>query len=156
MTHRDANLLHPAAREKFGNLLVELHQAYHLNKVTVYFKMFETYRTPVRQQRLYEQGRSEPGKVVTNARAWESAHQYGLAADFVPYLEPDIARGRGLKPGWNWELATESDWAYLSSAATRNGLRSPLPWDRPHVEDYMWTAFKEIIDWRTGKKLQPT
>lgn len=46
-------------------------------------EIFETYRTPFRQQELYEQGRTKPGRIVTKAQAGYSWHNYGLAIDVV-------------------------------------------------------------------------
>ncbi len=43
-----------------------------------------TLRTHAEQQSLYEQGRTKPGKIVTNAQAGFSYHNYGVALDFVP------------------------------------------------------------------------
>lgn len=34
------------------------------------------------QDRLYEQGRTRPGKIVTNAKGGQSNHNFGLAVDF--------------------------------------------------------------------------
>jgi len=45
-----------------------------------------TLRPGAEQDALYAIGRSKPGKVVTNARAGESWHQFGCAADFVPLV----------------------------------------------------------------------
>lgn len=45
--------------------------------------IFEGYRSPDRQDWLWEQGRVRPGKIITGAKAWQSWHQYGLAADVV-------------------------------------------------------------------------
>ena len=36
------------------------------------------------QDSLYAQGRTKPGKKVTNARAGQSMHNYGYALDFAP------------------------------------------------------------------------
>ncbi|WP_214776892.1 M15 family metallopeptidase [Exiguobacterium sp. s22] len=41
------------------------------------------YRSAKEQNALYAQGRSKPGQVVTNAKAGQSYHNYGLAVDFV-------------------------------------------------------------------------
>jgi len=41
------------------------------------------YRSADEQNRLYEQGRTTEGNIVTNARAGESYHNYGLAIDFA-------------------------------------------------------------------------
>lgn len=42
-----------------------------------------TLRTVKEQDDLYEQGRTKPGQVVTNARGLTSYHNYGLALDVV-------------------------------------------------------------------------
>lgn len=47
------------------------------------FFITDGYRSEEEQTRLYAQGRSLPGKVVTNARAGQSAHNYGLAVDMA-------------------------------------------------------------------------
>jgi len=46
-------------------------------------RMVEGYRSPERQTTLYNQGRVTPGAIVTNAKAGESFHQYGIAVDLV-------------------------------------------------------------------------
>lgn len=43
-------------------------------------------RTAAQQNALYAQGRTAPGHVVTNAKAGQSMHNYGLAVDIVPYI----------------------------------------------------------------------
>lgn len=45
-----------------------------------------TYRDKESQAALYAQGRSKPGKKVTNAKAGQSFHNYRLAFDFVPVV----------------------------------------------------------------------
>lgn len=45
-----------------------------------------TYRDNESQAALYAQGRTTPGKIVTNARAGESFHNYHCAFDFVPIV----------------------------------------------------------------------
>lgn len=52
-----------------------------------------TYRSPEEQNGLYAQGRSKPGKVVTNARGGESWHNHRCAFDFVPLVAG--------KPAWS-------------------------------------------------------
>lgn len=41
------------------------------------------FRSINEQNRLYAQGRTEPGKIVTNAKGGESLHNFGLAIDFA-------------------------------------------------------------------------
>lgn len=60
--------------------------------------IFETYRTPTRQNELYAQGRTAPGSIVTSAQAWASWHQYGLACDIA------VRSDDGL---WSWDFDKE-------------------------------------------------
>ena len=50
----------------------------------------ETLRTVKEQDALYEQGRTKPGPIVTNAKgsSYSSQHQWGIAFDF--FLKMDI------------------------------------------------------------------
>lgn len=42
----------------------------------------ETLRTQTEQEALYAKGRTEPGKIVTNCRGYQSPHCWGVAFDF--------------------------------------------------------------------------
>lgn len=57
-----------------------------------------TLRSEAEQAELYTHGRTAPGAIVTNARPGQSAHNYGLALDFVPLLHgrPQWAAGNAL------------------------------------------------------------
>lgn len=48
----------------------------------IYVQISSGYRSNAEQQKLYNQGRTTPGKIVTNARPGQSVHNYGLAIDF--------------------------------------------------------------------------
>lgn len=48
--------------------------------ITSTFRDFES------QNDLYAQGRTKPGKIVTNAKAGQSYHNYRLAFDFCPIV----------------------------------------------------------------------
>ena len=45
-----------------------------------------TYRDAESQAALYAQGRSMPGRIVTNAQAGQSFHNWKVAFDFVPLV----------------------------------------------------------------------
>tara|TARA_R110002126_G_scaffold43555_24_gene124965 strand:+ start:5158 stop:5925 length:768 start_codon:yes stop_codon:yes gene_type:complete len=111
--------LHPVFREKAGSLLQEC------AKAELPFKLFEGYRSPERQLDLYQQGRTAPGAIVTRANAWQSYHQYGVAADFVLFTN-----GR-----WSWADSGEfkNHWKKLHQLATKVGLE-PLSWELPHLQ----------------------
>lgn len=84
----DPNLLCPYMLVPLEHALVEL------AKQGVNIQIFEGFRSSERQRILYEQGRTAPGRVVTNARPWFSFHQYGLAIDLVFKDE---------KGKWTWD-----------------------------------------------------
>lgn len=52
-----------------------------------------TYRTPQEQAALYAQGRTAPGKKVTNAKPGQSFHEYRVALDLYPLIngKPDFS-----------------------------------------------------------------
>jgi peptidoglycan L-alanyl-D-glutamate endopeptidase CwlK len=89
------------------------------------FRLFEGYRSPQRQQYLWEQGRVRAGAKVTNARPWESLHQYGLAADLVLF--------ENAKWSWDDKGAKARWWARLKEIGTAEGLQ-PISWEAPHLE----------------------
>lgn len=68
------------------------------------------FRTYAEQDSLFAQGRTTPGKIVTNAKGGESAHNFGLAVDFYAgswdppkyWLLGKMANARGLVWGGDW------------------------------------------------------
>jgi peptidoglycan L-alanyl-D-glutamate endopeptidase CwlK len=101
------------------------------------FRPFEGFRTPERQDWLYQQGRSRPGAIVTKARAWESYHQYGLAVDMVLHIDG----------AWSWDVAGSrlAQWNRMISLAQAQGLE-PLTWELPHLQ----LAGLRLADLRAG------
>jgi peptidoglycan L-alanyl-D-glutamate endopeptidase CwlK len=66
-------------------------------------------RTAAEQNALYAQGRNgTPGHIVTNAKAGQSMHNYGLAVDVVPYLS-------GQSGALNWHADTPQFQAIVSA-----------------------------------------
>jgi len=115
----DPKKLHPEMRKKVKALLKKL------GDENIPFKMFEGYRTPQRQAWLYAQGRTRPGGRVTKAQAWQSLHQYGVAADFVLFLDGN----------WSWSTAGAHGtwWERLHELGVEVGLK-PLSWEKPHLQ----------------------
>ena len=70
-----------------------------------------TLRTMAEQAALYAQGRTAPGAVVTRAKPGQSAHQYGLALDFVPMVNG--------KPDWNGQHPI---WHEIGDLALAHGM----------------------------------
>jgi peptidoglycan LD-endopeptidase CwlK len=82
--------------------------------------VFEANRTTARQAALYAQGRTEPGPVVTRARAGFSWHQYGVAADLVF----DGAPEEGVQWSWDGDYVGEKkgDYERLGAIMQMAGL----------------------------------
>ncbi len=129
--NNNLDFLHPACRGAVKNVLADLKAAQHD------FEIFEAFRSPQRQRYLYAKGRTTAGPKVTNAKAWSSYHQYGLAADFV--LKVDGA--------WSWKTGGKyaAAWRDLHAIGRRHGLE-PLSWEMPHLQ----LANLKIEDLRQG------
>ena len=76
------------------------------------------YRSHKEQADIYAQGRTRPGKKVTNARPGFSAHNWGIAVDVVA----DVSQRRGLQPSWAPELYLK-----LHKAALQHGIQAGVP-----------------------------
>lgn len=90
-----------------------------------------TLRTHAEQDALYAIGRTKVGRKVTNAKAGQSAHNFGLALDFVPLVNG--------KPEWR---GTHPHWQVAGKLAEKYGLEWAGNWTRfrefPHVQVPNW------------------
>ena len=75
-----------------------------------------TLRTYDEQDALYEQGRTEPGKIVTNSRGGFSYHNWGLALDVA--FEQDGSQ----HPTWSTAGSDIDDWRLLGSMGEAIGF----------------------------------
>lgn len=115
----DSSHLHPAIRSLLPELDARLFNA------GIPLQLYEGARSPFRQAELYAKGRGNgtPGKTVTRARAWESAHQHGCAVDYVFKVS-------GV---WTWAEPERGQWQKFQAIAEELGLR-PLSFEKPHLE----------------------
>ena len=101
-------------------------------------------RTIKEQDKLYEQGRTTAGEIVTKAKGGQSAHNFGLAADLCPVNPVD---------GSLWWSAPDDIWHVISCLAEERGfLESGYDWkfkDSPHLEAKDWKKTQAL--WREGK-----
>jgi peptidoglycan LD-endopeptidase CwlK len=125
---RDLDELHPVVRAKVKAVLTDI------KKAKLSFEVFEAYRIPERQRKLFNQGG------VTKADAWQSYHQYGMAVDIV------------LKENgqWSWETGGGrlALWEQMNAIGRSHGLE-PLSWEKPHLQ----LADTSIADLRAGRFL---
>ena len=112
--------LHPAMKPLAVKLLQEA------RKQGINLRITSGLRTETEQQALYDQGRTRPGKIVTNAKPWQSYHNYGLAIDVVPMNAAN-------QPVWN-----SKDWNKIGQIGKSIGLRWGGDFknlvDKPHFE----------------------
>lgn len=97
-----------------------------------------TLRSEAEQALLYSQGRTAPGRIVTNAKPGFSAHNYGLALDIVPMVNG--------KPDWNGEDAV---WGLVGAIGQQAGLQwlgapgSPFL-EKPHFQHPNWRTLAQL------------
>lgn len=127
--------LHPKARQHFQMMEIRLAEAFEAGATKTLFKPFEGYRPPERQLVLLT-------RKTTKAGPWQSAHNYGLAVDFVA-KSSRLETGAVHNHGWSW--ADHHDWDCVREVATNLGLQNTLKWDRPHVEHPIWIAVRSHL-----------
>lgn len=97
-------LLHPKVRQE----VLEAY-TYVNNKLLgkgVRLRFAYTLRSIDEQNVLYAQGRTKPGKIVTNAKGGQSIHNYGLAFDIVLLYDKD---GNGSFETASWDINADFD-----------------------------------------------
>ncbi|ESU71115.1 peptidase [Geobacillus thermopakistaniensis] len=99
-------------------------------------------RTIEEQNELYAQGRTKPGKIVTNAKGGYSYHNFGLAFDFA-LLNPDGS------VSWN----VDDKWKRVAQIGKSLDLEWGGDWkdfkDYPH---FQYTFGLSLADLRAGKR----
>ena len=128
------NLLKP----KVKALALELQKSAKENGIEIIFTC--TVRTRDKQDKLYAQGRTAPGKIVTKAKGGESMHNYGVAFDICPVINK--------KATWNNPA--------LFNKVGKIGMAIGLEWggewkgfiDKPH---FQYTAGYDLDDFKADK-----
>ncbi|MCA0971944.1 M15 family metallopeptidase [Halobacillus litoralis] len=139
-------MLHPLV-EKYKDDLVAQAEQKGIDVVIT-----EGHRTEERQKKLYAQGRSTEGNIVTYAKAGESYHNYGLAIDFA-------LRTEGGDVVWDTQRDDngngKADWLEVARIAKDMGFEWGGDWtnfkDYPHLQmDFGLT----IRDLKRGERPQ--
>ena len=102
-----------------------------------------TYRDAESQNALYAQGRTAPGKKVTNAKGGQSYHNWKVAFDFCP-----IVNG---KPNWN-DVALYTKCGEIAKSV---GLEWAGRWtgNMKEMAHCQFTGGLRIADFQQGKTL---
>jgi peptidoglycan L-alanyl-D-glutamate endopeptidase CwlK len=130
-------LLHPKLRDEAKAIYAEICTALTGRAMC---RFAYTLRTFAEQNILYAQGRTSPGKVVTNAKGGQSFHNYGLAVDIVLLVDKDK---NGSYESASWETTVDFDgdgkfdWQEVVAIFKRYGWAWGGDWkfsDMPHFE----------------------
>ena len=102
-----------------------------------------TYRDNESQNALYAQGRTTPGKIVTNAKAGQSFHNFRCAVDVVPLVAG--------KPRWD---VKDEVWQKIGKLGKAAGLEWAGDWKRfreyPH---FQYTGGFALAQLQQGAKI---
>ena len=106
-----------------------------------------TYRDAESQNELYAQGRTKPGRKVTNAKAGQSWHNWRVAFDVVPL--------RNGKPVWGTTGEDLKLWQRVGAIGKRCGLEWAGDWrtfrEFPH---FQYTGGLTLAQFQAGATLK--
>ena len=152
------NSLHPRIRQEVHDLIEKVEAKMPGAAV----RIVQGLRTFAEQDALYAQGRTKPGKIVTNSKAGQSYHEYGLALDFA--LLYDIAGdGKYTTMSWNtlkdFDKDGEADWMEVVDVFEEAGYvwggRFHSIRDNPHIEKTFGLTWKQMLDKYNKKDFIP-
>ncbi len=114
-----------------------------------------TYRSVKEQNDIYAQGRTKPGKIVTNAKGGSSYHNYGLAIDIVLILDKN-GDGKYETASWDTKLDFDSDgksdWQEVVAIFKSYGWEWGGDWkfvDAPHFQKTFGYSIKQLQTTKT-------
>jgi len=117
--------LHPKIRNRVRQFINSMYRKGIKLRITSGFRTFEE------QDELYAQGRTKPGKIVTQSKGGESVHNYCLAFDVVD-----------TEKGYN------TDWNLIGKTGKEFGFEWGGDWisfiDRPHFQDKFGLSTSEM------------
>ncbi|MBS1735141.1 MAG: M15 family metallopeptidase [Bacteroidetes bacterium] len=105
------------------------------NRFGIDLRVTDGFRTVEQQDKLYAQGRTTTGKIVTKARGGYSNHNFGLAIDVVPFENGKL----------NWGT---KNYPVIGLIGESRGLEWGHRWksidDRPHFQNLQGKTLKEL------------
>jgi len=97
----------------------------------------ESFRSFAESNALYQQGRTKPGSIVTNAGAGSSFHNYGLAIDFC-----NLVNGKMV-----WEV--DDNWMIVVNIFKKHGWEWGGDWkslkDYPHLQKTFGYTWQQLL-----------
>ena len=137
---RSISDLHPVVAKKVQSFI----DACHAQGIDLL--LTSTFRDMESQAALYAQGRTAPGKIVTNAKGGQSWHNYRLAFDVVPL--------RNGKPVWGTSGQDGELWAQVGALGESVGLEWAGRWKKlKEMAHCQYTGGLTLADLQAGKKI---
>lgn len=129
------SLLHPSIRNK---AIDAYNEAVKATPAGVHPYIDQTYRTFAQSAVLYQQGRTTPGAIVSNAEPGQSYHNYGLALDFHLQINGEDS--------WvvdhNWMVVVN---VFKSHGFNWGGDFNGTFKDYPHLEDKLGHNWRDLL-----------
>lgn len=153
VTSERISMLHPEVREEVRKIIRECDKAL-TGRAKV--RITQGLRSMEEQERLYAIGRITSGKKVTNAKAGQSIHNYGLAVDICLMINGKTASWDTAK---DWDNDKVADWYECVKIFARHGWDWGGNWktfkDLPHFEKKNIQTQKGLVktSWRTLSKM---
>jgi peptidoglycan L-alanyl-D-glutamate endopeptidase CwlK len=129
------NLLHPKIREA---ALQAYGEAVIATPTNVHPVIDQTYRSFEESDKLYQQGRTTPGEIVSNSKAGQSYHNYALALDFHLQIE-----GKDV-----WDV--DHNWMIVVNIFKKHGFTWGGDFtgnfkDYPHLENKLGHNWRDLL-----------
>lgn len=141
--------LHPKIRDEVQRLFDRANNELLLGNAKA--RVICGFRTIAEQNALYKQGRTAPGKIVTNAKGGYSIHNYGLAFDFCLIVDGKYASWEWLK---DFDKDKTPDWMEFVDLFKANGYEWGGDWksfkDRPHLQKTFGRSVEELRHFPKG------
>lgn len=128
--------LHPSIRDE---AIEAYNEAVKLTPVGVHPFITQTVRTFAESDLIYQQGRTLPGKIVSNAKPGQSYHNYFLAIDFCLII--------GGKSIWDEK---NPNWKIVVDCFKKRGFEWGGDWkgklkDYPHFQKTLGYNWRELL-----------
>ena len=142
--------LHPKVREEVAALINQVEEGLPQHLA---IRVVEHFRSIDYQNQLYAQGRTKPGKIVTNAKGGTSYHNYGLAIDFAVLVDTNRD---GKYDQLHWDTARDMDgdgkpeWKEMVNVFVAHGWEWGGNWtsikDYPHLQKTFGYSVKKLLE----------
>lgn len=137
---RSLDDLHPRVAEMARHFLE------HCDAMGIDVLVTSTFRDAQSQSALYEQGRTKPGRRVTNAKPGQSFHNWQVAFDVVPL--------RNGKPVWGTTGADGDLWEQIGKIGESVGLEWAGRWKKfREYAHFQYTGGHNLAWFQSGERL---